>query len=308
MLATTPASRPNWCAPISRRAGPVAYGFSDTEPNESIIDGSRNTSAPIGGPPQAIALTATTSASISSMSISRYGAAAEWSTTTSPPTSCTSLVTARRSVTVPSVDDAERDRDQPGRAGDQTLPLPGRQLAGLDVDLGPLDLGAIAIRRAQPRRDVRLVVEPGHHHLVAEADPRRRRVGQRRQQDRAVGAEHHAPRIGVDQIGHRLAGGLQHRRAAPRRRMRSRRRRHRAAERGRHRRRHGVGEQHAVSARRSAPNRRPATGADRAPGRRRMPCQPTLERLMIVATDTIPADARDPSSMPDRTGSPGQPY
>ena len=77
MLATTPASRPNWCAPTSSRAGPVAYGFSDTELNESMIDGSRKTSAPIGGPPQAIAFTATTSASISSMSISRYGAAAE---------------------------------------------------------------------------------------------------------------------------------------------------------------------------------------------------------------------------------------
>ena len=72
-----------------------------------MIVGSRNTSAPIGGPPQAIAFTATTSASISSMSINRYGAAAEWSTTTSPPTSCTSLVTARRSVTVPKVDEAE---------------------------------------------------------------------------------------------------------------------------------------------------------------------------------------------------------
>ena len=69
--------------------------------------GSRNTSAPIGGPPQATAFSATTSASISSMSISRYGAAAEWSTTTSPLTSCTSLVTARRSVTVPKVDEAE---------------------------------------------------------------------------------------------------------------------------------------------------------------------------------------------------------
>ena len=41
------------------------------------------------------------------MSISRYGAAAEWSTTTRPPFSCTSLVTGRRSVTVPSVDDAD---------------------------------------------------------------------------------------------------------------------------------------------------------------------------------------------------------
>ena len=49
MLATTPASKPNWWVPTSSRAGPVAYGFSDTELNESIIDGSRNTIAPIGG-------------------------------------------------------------------------------------------------------------------------------------------------------------------------------------------------------------------------------------------------------------------
>src|ERR1700712_3015117 len=107
MLATTPASSPYWCPPNSSRAGPRAWGFIDTDPNVSISDGLRNTSAPIGGPPQAGALSATTSASISSMSISRYGAAAEWSTTTSPLTSCTSLVTAPTSVTVPRVDDAD---------------------------------------------------------------------------------------------------------------------------------------------------------------------------------------------------------
>src|SRR4051794_40736161 len=36
MLATTPASNPNWWVPSSSRAGPVAYGFSDTELNESM--------------------------------------------------------------------------------------------------------------------------------------------------------------------------------------------------------------------------------------------------------------------------------
>src|SRR3954464_14085585 len=76
MLATTPASKPNWWVPTSSRAGPVAHGFSDTELKESMIDGSRNTSAPIGGPPHAIALTAATSASVSFMSTTRYGAAA----------------------------------------------------------------------------------------------------------------------------------------------------------------------------------------------------------------------------------------
>ena len=73
----------------------------------SIIAGSRNTIAPIGGPPQPSAFTATTSASVSLTSSNRYGAAAEWSTTTIPPTSCTSLIIARRSVSVPSVADAD---------------------------------------------------------------------------------------------------------------------------------------------------------------------------------------------------------
>ncbi|COY08944.1 Uncharacterised protein [Mycobacterium tuberculosis] len=85
----------------------MAYGLVETDPKEFITDGSRKTIAPIGGPPQACAFTVTTSASVSLISSNRYGAAAEWSTTTSAPTSCTSLVIARRSVTPPSVPDAE---------------------------------------------------------------------------------------------------------------------------------------------------------------------------------------------------------
>ena len=210
----SPAGRRRW------RTGPATI-----EPNESMTSGSRNTSAPIGGPPHASAFTATTSASISSMSISRYGAAAEWSTTTRPPSVVHQLGDG------PQIGDgAERrggggDGDQPGRLADQALPLPGRQLAGLDVDLGPFHLGAIAIRRAQPRRDVCLVVEPGDDHLIAQPDPRRRRVGQRVQQDGAVGAEDDAARVGVDQVGDRLAGRVQHRRAALGGRMRADRRR-----------------------------------------------------------------------------------
>jgi len=80
MAAQPPAAMP------ARRAGPVAYGSVDTEAKVLIIAGSRNTNAPMGGPPHPTAFTATTSASISSMSIMRYGAAAEWSTITNPPT------------------------------------------------------------------------------------------------------------------------------------------------------------------------------------------------------------------------------
>ena len=49
---------------------PVACGSFDTEPKVSMSDGLRNTSAPIGGPPHAGALRATTSASTSWMSSS----------------------------------------------------------------------------------------------------------------------------------------------------------------------------------------------------------------------------------------------
>lgn len=138
------------------------------------------------------------------------------------------------------------DRRQPGRRGDQALPLPGRQFAGLDVHLGPFDLGAVPVRRAQPRRDVGLVVEAGEHDLVAQADPHRGGVGQRGQQHGTIGAEHHTVGIGPDEVGDRLPGRGQHRRAAPGRWVRTRRDRLGATERGRDRGGHRVGQQHPV--------------------------------------------------------------
>ena len=172
-----------------------------------------------------------------------------------------------------------RDGDQSGRSCDQALPLPGREFTGLDVDLGPLHLGAIAIRGPQPRCDVRLVVEPGHHHLVAEtrlatttrrpatsAISRGRRraphpADPRRPDRRPPGAQRPAPRRCVaptDAVpsGSASTRGKRSTPLCPQNRA--------AASR---------------SARRSAPTHRPTTGADHAPGRRRMPCQPTLERL-----------------------------
>src|SRR5215208_4813441 len=168
MLAMRPASSGYWCAPISSRATPVAYGSSAIEPNELMVSGSRKTRAPTGGPPHASAFTATTSASISSMSIRRYGAAAEWSTMTRPPSTCISLVAARRSVTVPNVEDAE------------------------------------VTATSRVASEIRF----SHPHA------RRRGVGQRVEQDRPVGTEDDTAWVGVDQIGDRLAGRLQHRGAA----------------------------------------------------------------------------------------------
>jgi hypothetical protein len=138
------------------------------------------------------------------------------------------------------------DGDQLGRLVDQRLPLPRRQLTGLDVDLGPLDLGAIPIGGPQPGRDVGLVVEAGHDELVAEPDAGGCGVGQGGQQDGAVGAQHDAARVGADEVGDRLTGGVQHRRATGSGRVRTPPGGHRTAEGGGHRRRHRVRQQHAV--------------------------------------------------------------
>ena len=55
------------------------------------------------------------------------------------------------------------------RSGQQLVVLPGRQLAGLDVHLRPADLDAGLLGELQPRPDVRVVVEPAEHDLVAGA-------------------------------------------------------------------------------------------------------------------------------------------
>ena len=152
----------------------------------------------------------------------------------------------------PQIDDGaqrgrgRRDRDEPGRFGDQVLPLPRRQLPGLDIELGPFDLGAVPVGRAQPGRDVGLVVETRHDDLVAEPGTRRGRIGQQRQQYGTVGAQHDARGITVDQIGNRLARRVQQRRAAAGQRMRAVSAGDRGPKRRRHRRGNRIGDQHAV--------------------------------------------------------------
>ena len=136
------------------------------------------------------------------------------------------------------------DRHQPRRLPNQALPLPCRQLTGFDVDLGPLHLRAVAVRRPQPRGDVGLVVEAADDHLVPQAGARGRRLGQRGQQDRAIGAQHDARRVGVEQIGHGRPRCVQHGRAALRRRVRTHGAGTGPAERRRDGGRDGIGDQH----------------------------------------------------------------
>ena len=186
-LATRPASRPNWCTPISSRSAPVEYGFSAIELNESMTAGSRKTSAPTAG--CSAECVHRDHVRIDLVHVDQpQAAAAEWSTT-SPPSSCINFVAARRSVTVPKVEEAEAIATKRVDLVIRFSHCQVGQSAGLDVDFGPFHLGAIAIRRAQPRCDVCLVVEPGDDRLIAQTHPRRRRVGQRVEQYGAVGPD-----------------------------------------------------------------------------------------------------------------------
>ena len=134
------------------------------------------------------------------------------------------------------------DGDQPGVGGEDLLPLPDRQLTGLDVDLGPLDPGAVPVRGPDPRRDVGLVVEPTDHHLIAQPGAPGRGVGKCGQQYRTIRAENHTRGIGVEQVGDCLPRGVENGDTAPCSRMRgggvaggvAEGRRHRAGDRLRH--------------------------------------------------------------------------
>ena len=240
------------------------------------------------------------------MSMRRYGAAAEWSTMTRPPSDVHQLGGG------PQIGDGAqrrgggRDRDQSRRLGDQVLPLPVRQLAGFDVDFGPFHLGAIPIRRPQPGRDVCLVVQPGDDRFIAQSDPRRRCVGQRVEQDGAVGPEDDAARIGIDHVGHRLAGRVQHGRAALGRRMRSDRRRHRIPERRRDGGGNGVGQQHAVLGVEMHPTIAQRRMQSAHPGD--VVCHASHLRESVKSTNRQRSVGCPTPRGQCRTGPPGQPY
>jgi hypothetical protein len=136
--------------------------------------------------------------------------------------------------------------DGSGRRGDghrlragvhQVLVLPRRQLARLDVDLGPACDRPDALRGVLPRRDVGLFVEARNHHFVAQRPALRHQVDKSTQQHGRARPEHDPGRIGTDEIGHRTPGrGDDALRALGRRERATR-----SGNRGAHRRRHGRG-------------------------------------------------------------------
>ena len=97
--------------------------------------------------------------------------------------------------------------DQPGPAVDQLVVLPGGQLTGLDVHLGPAHDHAALLGELHPGPDVGVVVQPAHHDLVAGAASVLAMA-------RAIayvtvvmlGAQDDAARDTAHEVGHRRAG------------------------------------------------------------------------------------------------------
>ncbi len=305
MLATKPPSRPYWCTPTSRRAGPVAYGLVDTDVKVLIIAGSRNTrrahrrTAPPDGVDRH-------HVGVDVVDVDQpVGSGGGMVDDDEPADVVDQLGHRPQSVTVPRVPDAEVTATSRVACPIRPFPLPGRQVAGFDVDLGPFHLGAEPVGSAQPGRDVRFVVEPGDDHLVAQTGARRRRVGQRSQQHRAVGAQHHAAGVGVHQIGRRLPRRFQHGRAALGRGMRTGGAGERSPEGGRNGGRHRVGDEHpgrGIEVHPTVPERRvqPAHSGD-------VVCHTSHLRAPHNKTNRD-GSGRPDTSPPSRAGPPGQPY
>ena len=94
------------------------------------------------------------------------------------------------------------DRDQPGPLGHQPVVLAGRQLAGGQVDLGPAHHRPDPGRRLEPGPDVGVVVQAGHHHLVAGGPARGQGGRQPVGEGGHVRAEDDPVGLAADQVGH----------------------------------------------------------------------------------------------------------
>ena len=84
------------------------------------------------------------------------------------------------------------------------------QPPGLEVERREDDGGAGVFGGEPPRREVRVVLEPGREHLVARAERAADGPGEREDQRGAVGAEDDAVRIGAEERGDGLARGADH--------------------------------------------------------------------------------------------------
>ncbi len=125
----------------------------------------------------------------------------------------------------PGSDDVARrgHRDQPGALGQQLAVLAGGQLGGGDVHLGPAHRGVAPGGGLHPGPDVRVVVEPGHDHLVARRPVPRQGVGEPVGERGHVRPEDHAIRVtagqvrdGTPALGHDGAGPVASREGAAR--------------------------------------------------------------------------------------------
>ena len=93
------------------------------------------------------------------------------------------------------------DRHQAGALAEQAGDLLRVELTRRPVERGPPNRRAGELGRAHPRADVRVVVQPGHDHLVAGCPGLRERP---RDVVRELGhrpAEDHAARVGAEQVG-----------------------------------------------------------------------------------------------------------
>ena len=98
------------------------------------------------------------------------------------------------------------DRDEAGPRADQVRVLRDGQFPGHQVDLGPLDVDARPPGRLDPRPHVGVVVEPGHHDVVARRPRPGQRVGDPVRERGGARPEDHAVGRAADQVRDRRAG------------------------------------------------------------------------------------------------------
>ena len=104
----------------------------------------------------------------------------------------------------------ERERDDPRALVDQALE---RVEVEIEVGLDDVELvhdQATILRDEQPRRDVRVVVEPGRDDLVARLERARDRVREQEVERRHVRAEGDLVGVAADEVGDRRSPGIDH--------------------------------------------------------------------------------------------------
>jgi len=98
-----------------------------------------------------------------------------------------------------------RDGDESGARTDQRPDVVDRQLSRSVVERRPTHGRARVVGRNHPGSDVAVVIEPGHHHLVAWRPRLRERPAHLERERRHAPAEDHTARHRAEEISHCLA-------------------------------------------------------------------------------------------------------